>query len=159
MMCLKTYFKYTLVAIICFTSACSHAQLEGKVVSVIDGDTFILLNAYKQQVRIRLYGIDCPERAQDFGQAAKKYAGDLVFNKVVKVTDKGLDRYGRTLGIVYLDTLNINEKLIQEGYAWHYVYYDKNPAWDADEANARERKKGLWVMAAPVPPWDWRRHH
>jgi micrococcal nuclease len=132
------------------------SQLSGKVVSVADGDTFTLL-VDQQQIRIRLHGIDCPEKGQDFSQKAKEYLSGLVAGKTVRVTKTDVDRYGRTIGIVHIDSLNINEMLLKEGLAWHYKYYDKNPDWAAFEAEAKKMKRGLWVQPNPQAPWEFRR--
>lgn len=131
-------------------------QLEGKVVKVADGDTFTML-VYKEQIKIRLHGIDCPEKSQDFGNVAKTFLSDMVAGKLVKVKKMDTDRYGRTIGMVFIDGKNVNEELLRAGLAWHYKYYDKNPEWAKLEEEARSAKKGLWLMADPVAPWEWRK--
>ena len=118
----------------------SFAQLQGKVVSISDGDTFTLLTADKTQVKIRLYGIDCPEKDQAFSNICKQYLSDLIFNKQVTIRKTGIDRYGRTLGIVYLDSLNVNEEMLKDRIAWHYKLYDKNKEWAEMEKRARSEK-------------------
>ena len=133
------------------------AGTEGRVVGIADGDTFTLLTGDKQQVKVRLYGIDCPERKQDFGQVAKQRLSELVFGQMVSVIKKDMDRYGRTVALVYKKDTCINEELLKEGLAWHYVKYDRNPAWELMEARARKQKAGLWVQPHPVPPWEWRK--
>jgi len=134
----------------------SFAQLTGKVVAIADGDTFTIL-VNKQQIKIRLHGIDCPEKGQDFSQVAKDFISDYVFDKVVTVRTKSKDRYRRTIGIVTVDGKNVNEKLLEAGLAWHFKKYDKNPAWAKLEETARKNKRGLWAHASPIPPWEWRR--
>jgi micrococcal nuclease len=129
----------------------------GRVVSIIDGDTFIVLLNNNQQEKIRLHGIDCPEKNQDFGQAAKKKLSELIFSQkvLVKRTDK--DRYGRTIAVVYDDKNNcVNEEMIRTGYAWHYLKYDNNKAWAQLETEARLAKRGLWFQPNAIPPWKWR---
>lgn len=131
---------------------------DGKVVSIADGDTFTLLDETNTQVKVRLHGIDCPERAQDFGQVARQKLSDLLFNQPVKLDVKDTDRYGRSVAIVYtLQGLCVNEELLKEGLAWHYTTYDKNEAWAALEQTARKNKVGLWSQPKPVAPWDWRK--
>jgi micrococcal nuclease len=130
--------------------------LTGKVVSIADGDTLTLLVG-KTQVRVRLEGIDTPERAQPFGRKAGQALAKKVFGKVVQVDDFGKDRYGRTLGIVRLDKSNVNLELVREGWAWWYrKYAAKNKELAAAEAEARKAKRGLWADPEPIPPWDWR---
>ena len=138
---------------------CAAAQLTGKVISIIDGDTFTLLTANKQQVTIRLFGIDCPEIGQDYGKQAQQYLGDLIFFDTVKVVMRGTDETGATLGIVTLFKMNVNERMLQQGFAWHYTKYDRNPAWSAYAEKARQLKKGLWSSGSPIPPWEWKKTH
>jgi micrococcal nuclease len=130
---------------------------EGRVVAIADGDTFTLLSGDQEQVKIRLYGIDCPERKQDFGQVAKQRLSDLVFGQKVSIIKKDIDRYGRTVALVYKKDTCINEELLKEGLAWHYVKYDQNPAWELMEKQTRREKVGLWVQPHAIPPWEWRR--
>lgn len=131
--------------------------LTGKVVSIADGDTFTMLDVNNKQRKIRLYGIDAPEKRQPFGNVSKKRLSELVFGKEVRIEIRSADRYKRIVAIVYADTLNINETMIDEGMAWHFTRYDQNPAWTALEARARTNKSGLWKDAHPVAPWEWRR--
>jgi micrococcal nuclease len=67
------------------------------------------------------------------------------------------DRYGRTIGMVTIDGVNVNEALLEAGLAWHYKTYDKNPDWAKLENQAKRDKRGLWVQPNPIPPWDWRK--
>jgi micrococcal nuclease len=131
-------------------------DLHGRVVGISDGDTFTLLTDDQVQVKVRLHGIDAPEKGQAFGQAAKKALSGLVYGHTVMVTDKGKDRYGRTIGMVYADDRNINEEMLRLGMAWHYLKYDKDPRWDALERVARESGTGLWSQTDPMAPWEWR---
>lgn len=130
----------------------------GKVVSVADGDTFTLLNTEKSQEKVRLHGIDCPERAQAYGTAAKQKLSDLVFGRLVRLERKTKDRYGRTIAIVYnSEGVNINEALLKAGFAWHYKQHDKNAAWAALEQEAKRQKLGLWADPGATAPWEWRK--
>jgi micrococcal nuclease len=131
-------------------------QLSGKVVSVADGDTFTML-VNNGQIRIRLHGIDCPEKGQDFSNVAKEFLSEYVFDKVVTVRIMDTDRYGRTIGMVTINGVNVNEKLLEAGLAWHYKTYDKNPEWARMEQEARTKRKGLWVQSNAIPPWEYRR--
>ena len=131
--------------------------LTGKAVGITDGDTFRLLMRGNKTVRIRLHGIDAPERGQDYGTQAKQMLSDLIFSKEVEVINKDQDRYGRVVGIVYADGLNVNEELLSEGLVWHYTEYDKNEIWAALQKEARNSKRGLWTKRQPTPPWQWRK--
>jgi micrococcal nuclease len=145
-----------LCIIFLLTSCSCVAQLTGKVVGIADGDTFTLLTDEKEQIRVRLHGIDCPEKDQDFGQVAKKYLSDLIYNKTVSVNKMDIDRYGRTIGLVTLSGAVVNVKLLEAGLAWHYKRYDNNKEWAALEAKARELKIGLWSKPDAVAPWAYR---
>ena len=131
----------------------------GKVISVADGDTItVLIN--NSQYRIRLFGIDAPERRQDFSNRAKQFVADLVLGKQVRVVKQDVDRYGRIVGIVYIRNVCVNEKLVRNGVAWVYRYYCKIQVckdWLALESQARVAKVGLWSLPDPVPPWEYRR--
>jgi micrococcal nuclease len=133
-------------------------ELEGKAIAISDGDTFTLLTNENVQIKVRLHGIDCPEKKQDFGQVAKKKLSELIFGKQVKVIKKSVDRYGRTVGIVY-DTHNscINEEMLKAGLAWHYTKYDENPEWQEMQNLAKIERVGLWSHSSPTPPWEWRK--
>lgn len=150
---MKRYFVFLVFAFIPFY-AC--AQLEGKVIGISDGDTFTLL-VDKETIKVRLHGIDCPEKKQDFGNVAKTFISDLVFGKMVSVKIMNKDRYGRTIGMVPINGLNVNEELLKAGLAWHFKRYDKNPVWAQLEEKAKEEKKGLWSLANPTSPWEYRK--
>ena len=125
---------------------------------VADGDTITEMHEGRGE-KVRLYGIDCPEKNQDFEQRAKKETSALVFNKEVKVLTQGNDRYGRTLGIVELnDGRSINHLLIERGMCWWYKRYAPNDIHAKKlEESARKEKLGLWVMPNAVPPWEFRK--
>ena len=130
----------------------------GKVVGIADGDTFTMLTMANEQVKVRLYGIDCPEKAQDFGTVALQKLSDLIFGQIVRIDKKDVDRYGRTVAIVYNNKgLNVNEEMLRSGVAWHYKEYDQNPAWDDLMLQAQYKKLGLWAQPNPTPPWSWRK--
>ena len=130
----------------------------GKVVRVADGDTITVLRDGKPQ-KIRLQGIDTPEKAQAYGQKAKKFTLALVAGKVVRVKVVTIDRYGRTVGVVHVGSKCLNEALLRAGLAWHYKQYSKSKRYAALEKEARRKKRGLWADKNPTPPWDWRRQN
>jgi micrococcal nuclease len=132
----------------------------GKVVKVADGDTITVLEDQTQH-RIRLYGIDAPERRQDFSNKAKQFVSGLVFGKQVRVVKQDIDRYGRIVGIVYADAVCVNEELVRNGLAWVYRHYCRTPicvGWLGLETQARDGKMGLWSHPNPMPPWEYRRN-
>jgi micrococcal nuclease len=134
------------------------SEFSGRVVAILDGDTIEVLRNRTTE-RIRLAGIDCPEKKQPFGQRAKQATSALSFGQHVIVLTAGKDRYGRTLGTVELaDGTNLNYELVHQGWCWWYWKYAPEDIFLAIlEAGARDAKKGLWVDPAPVPPWEWRK--
>jgi micrococcal nuclease len=132
-------------------------NIAGKVVGVSDGDSITVLTVDMAQVKIRLDGIDAPEAKQAFGAKAKAALSNLVFGKTVLVRSKGLDRYRRTLGRVEVDGVDVNLRMVRDGFAWHYVAYSKDAALATAQAEAKAGKRGLWIDAGPVPPWGFRK--
>lgn len=137
--------------------------LEGRVVSIADGDTITVLDSSNTQHKIRLAGIDAPEKKQPFGIISRQHLGDLVFSKQVRVEWSKLDRYGRIVGKVLVGNTNACLEQLKAGLAWHYTKYEKEqpPAdrvsYKKAEEEARGARLGLWRENGPVPPWEWRR--
>lgn len=132
-------------------------ELRGKVVSIADGDTITVLDAAKVQHKIRLQGIDAPEKKQAFGTKSKERMSEKVGGEEVVVQWKEKDRYGRILGEVMIGSRHINLEMVQDGMAWHYTTYSKSKELTDAENEARKAKKGLWVDKEPVPPWEFRK--
>jgi len=138
--------------------------LQGRVIGVTDGDTVTLLDASKTQYKIRLSGIDAPEKSQPFGNRSKQSLSDLAYNRVITVEWSKKDRYGRTVGkLVAHDGKDINLEQIRRGLAWHYKAYQREQSPEdrvryakAEEA-ARAQGVGLWRDAQQVPPWEYRK--
>ncbi len=148
------------------------ADFTAKVIGVSDGDTITVLRD-KEQVKIRLAGIDAPEKAQAFGNVAKQQMSDLVFGKEVRVEDRKKDKYGRTISRVWVapaecvdidcpKTFDTGMALLTLGLAWHYKKYAKEQPeeereeYSFAETEARGKRVGLWADADLVPPWEWR---
>lgn len=154
----------TMIAIVlALFAACAWSDtLTGRVVGVTDGDTLTVLDAANQQHKIRLAGIDCPEKAQPYGQAAKQSLSDQVFGRDVAVEAGKTDKYGRAVGKVRVDGRDANLEQLRRGLAWHYKRFENEQSLDdrlayrAAEEEARTSRRGLWVDPAPVAPWDWR---
>jgi endonuclease YncB( thermonuclease family) len=127
----------------------------GKVSRVIDGDTFELKTS-TGTFKVRLDGIDCPEDKQPFSKESKAFLSKFL-NMDCKINQKGKDRYGRILGVLRIESVNINLLMVKEGYAWHFKKYSKDAALAEAEIKARENKKGLWKDSKPVAPWEWRK--
>ena len=129
----------------------------GKIVGITDGDTIKVLDDKKVLHKVRLYGIDAPEKFQEFGTQSKKALSDLIFDKDVEVFVMDIDRYEREIGKIFCENLFINDEMVKMGMAWHYVQYAKNDKQLAISSNtAQEKKLGLWSGNA-IAPWEFRR--
>lgn len=152
------------VAVLILLSACpsvTAGTLEGKVIRNADGDTITVLMDDLRQIKIRLYGVDTPEKAQPYGHRAKQFTAAKIGNKKVIVQEYGKDRYGRLVGIVKInENTSINEELIRNGLAWVYEKYCNIPIctkWKKIEEQSRKNKIGLWQDKNALPPWNWRK--
>ena len=131
--------------------------VHGTVISVTDGDTVIIAHDGVPE-KVRLVDVDCPEKSQPFGRAAKKYLSELIYLQDVTFDRTGKDRYGRTLATVVLDNgTNVNQELLRAGYAWVYRGRSKNPDLKIMENEAHNSKKGLWADANAIAPWHYRK--
>jgi len=133
------------------------ATLYGKVVHIADGDTLTILVVGNEQVKIRLAGIDTPEKAQPFGNKAKQSLAALTFQKQASVEIETKDRYGRTVGRVIVAGKDVNAELVRQGMAWVYRKYTNDQTLYALEAQAKRAKRGLWTTDHPIEPWLWRK--
>ncbi len=134
----------------------SAAEFTGRVVAVVDGDTITVLHGRRAE-RLRLVGIDAPEKRQDYGEQAKRFVSALAFGRTVTVEPRGHDRNGRVLAEVVLpDGRSLNRELVRSGYAWWFRRYSHDPVLAALEAEARREHRGLWAAGAAVPPWEFR---
>jgi len=134
-----------------------HYEISGRVVKIADGDTLTVLDASNEQHRIRLAGIDAPEKGQPFGTKARENLAGKVFGQTIRVEVIDVDRYHREVGRIFLGERFVNMEMVRDGFAWRYVAYDKPGEFTAAEADAREHRRGLWADARPVPPWEWRK--
>jgi len=146
-------------------------RIEGKVIKVADGDTITVLDSNKEQHRIRLAGIDAPEKSQPFGNASRKKLRELVAGKEVLVDFDKYDRYGRIVGTVWATppdcptcgkTLDAGLAQVTSGMAWWYrkYAYEQSPedrgSYEFAEQEAKAKRVGLWQGKNPVPPWEYR---
>lgn len=152
-----------LFALLLQPSAVHAVEWVGTVVGIADGDTLTLLDDVKGQHRIRLDGIDAPERTQDHGQRARQSLAGMAHGRRAVAHCPKIDRYGRAVCRVTVDGVDVGLEQIRRGLAWHYVRYanEQSPAdrmrYAGAEEQARNARQGLWSMAAAVPPWDYRR--
>jgi len=145
-------------------SAAGADVLDGRVVGVTDGDTLTVIDAAKTEYKIRVAGIDAPEKAMPWGQKSKQALSDRVFGRDVRVDWSKRDRYGRIVGKVIVGGKDAGLALVGKGLAWHYKKYEnEQPLADRLEYarlenEARAMRRGLWSDPAPIPPWGGRKH-
>ena len=156
--------KY-LIYILVFAPTLLHANYLNcpcKVVKITDGDTVHVVDQSKAKHKIRLGGIDAPEKKQAFGQKSKQNLSKLIAGKNIEVEYNKRDRYGRIIGKLIYQGQDVNLLQIKHGYAWHYKYYQRDQSaldrtlYSSAEIAAREKTTGLWSFPA-IPPWEYRR--
>lgn len=152
------------LAILLAMSLTAHAEtLRGRVVGVADGDTVTVLGGRNEQHKIRLMGIDAPEKSQAFGNRSKQALSALIFNREVSVEYRKKDRYGRLVGKIVVNGVDANLEQVRAGMAWHYKQYqreqsaDDRIAYAAVEEQARAARRGLWRDSDSMPPWEYRK--
>lgn len=147
----------------CCGSAASAETFPARVVGISDGDTITVLTTERHQRKIRLAGIDAPEKKQPFGQRSKQHLSDWVFGRDVVLDCGKVDRYRRDVCVVLIDGRDANLAQVAAGLAWWYRKYAREQTaqqrldYEAAETRAREARVGLWVDHEPVPPWEWRK--
>ena len=148
---LKAFLFLTLGLAVGFLNA--YTPLEN--IRVIDGDT-IRAEAKGKEIKIRLVEIDAPEMDQPFGARSKNFLNRLLYEKNVTLIAQGEDRYGRVLGNIFSDELNVNMLLVNFGFAWVYDRYAENSSLYKHQDQAKLDKLGLWRQKEPIAPWVWR---
>ncbi len=158
------FFKYGIAALLAAASLAAWAEtITGRVVGVADGDTITVLDAKNEQHKIRLAGIDAPEKNQPYGHASKKSLSDQVYERKVSVETSKRDRYGRAIGKVMVNGRDANLEQVRRGLAWHYKTYEREQepldrvTYADAEIEARGASRGLWGGRSPVAPWEWRK--
>ena len=145
-----------LLLIIIWFFSCSVEQQTGKVVKVIDGDTFDLM--LDKTIRVRMFGIDSPERGQAYNVKAREFTAELIAGKEINVIIRNKDRYGRFVCDVYLqDGTYVNAELVRAGYAWLFTRYSNDEELARLQDDARVGRRGLWQDENPIPPWEFRK--
>ena len=157
--------KRTTYLLLCFFPALANADYLNcpcKVVKVTAGDTVHVLDQTTTKHKIRLSGIDAPERKQLFGDKSTKNLFSLIAGQNVEVEYNKRDRYGRIVGKLIKDGQDINLLQVKGGFAWHYKYYQKEQSeldrvlYSSAEIEARKKTIGLWSVPA-IPPWEYRK--
>lgn len=160
---MKRILVAVLVPLLVNTSQAQEPLLDGRVVSVADGDTVTLLDAGRRRHKIRLAGIDAPEKGQPFGKQAKANLSLLVYGRQVHAECSKQDRYKRHVCKVVGNGVDVNLEQVRQGYAWHYKKYQNEQfpedrlTYQEAEAFARLERRGLWAVSGAVAPWEWRK--
>jgi endonuclease YncB( thermonuclease family) len=167
-----TLFRDLCFLLLLVAAALAKADIAGKVVAVTDGDTIKVLDSDNTEHKVRLMGIDAPERGQPYGTASTKHLASMAAGKEVRVESDKNDLYGRVLGKVWVKpadcptcgkTLDVNHAQLLAGVAWWYRYYAKEQSaedrgrYEPAEDEAKARKWGLWADPNPINPYDWRK--
>ena len=175
---LTTLVTFSLLSFIIISSS-SAKTLRGKVVKVADGDTIAIVDEKGFKYRIRLAGIDAPEKEQPYGKESTKNLKWLVYGKGITVEYSKFDRYTRIVGKVLIDSqrdtfclavdcvrkVDVGLEQINAGRAWHYKRYQNEQSkvdrklYSSAEREARNRQLGLWNEKKPISPWKWRRNN
>jgi endonuclease YncB( thermonuclease family) len=150
---------FSFLPLVVFGVSSMVADWSGQCVGIADGDTITVLSD-SGPVKIRLYGVDCPEDGQDFGRRAKEFTAKMTFRKTVEITPIEQDRYGRTVAHVEVDGESVSHALVAAGLAMVYNKYCDDPIcleWQAAQDEAQAAKRGIWSRSDTIPPWEWRR--
>jgi micrococcal nuclease len=142
----------------------TETAFSAKVVAVLDGDTVLVVHKAAAQragglMKIRLAGIDAPEKEQDYGAASRSTLKEMVWHRQIRVHTQAVDKYGRTVAQLEMDDLSVNEEMLRRGMAWEYSHYHSDRRYIAIEQEARRSGRGLWAQRDPIPPWIWRKQH
>lgn len=128
------------------------SRFEARVVTVLDGDTFEVVTTDRRRVRIRLEGIDCPERGEPFSNVARSFTRQLAFDRTVQVEVRDVDRYGRLVARVTSEGKDLSQALVAAGLATHYTVFRFDPRLEETERRARAERRGMWAQGLPHPP-------
>ncbi len=143
---------------------------DAKVIAVMDGDTVMVLRG-GQKLKVRLANIDAPEVAhaglgdtssnsqkdQAYGPQSRDSLLQMVGRRVVRVESQAVDQYGRIVGLLQVDGLNVNAEQVKRGLAWEYSRFHSNREYIALQAEAQQARRGLWAQQSPEAPWLWRK--
>jgi endonuclease YncB( thermonuclease family) len=155
--------KLLFIFVLFLSNIVNAKTIEGLVVGVADGDTITVLDQQKNTYKIRLQGIDAPEKKQAFGEKSKQSLHDLVHGKQVRIEYDKEDKYGRIVGKITLDDLDICLQQLVLGMAWHYKKYQNEQSvadrvvYNDAELKSKSLKLGLWADETPMPPWEFRK--
>ncbi len=145
----------------------SEHEFSARVIAVLDGDTVLILRQQptsgerhaRGPVKIRLAGIDAPEKEQAYGPPSHDALAEMVLHKQIRVHTVAIDKYGRSVAQLEVGGLSVNEEMVRRGMAWEYSHFHSDRNFIVLEAEARQSRRGLWAQREPTPPWQWRKQH
>ncbi|MBI5007512.1 MAG: thermonuclease family protein [Nitrosomonadales bacterium] len=147
------------VALACGLALNVHAEVfTARVLAVLDGDT-VLVSRNGKASKVRLANIDAPEKEQPFGKQSRQSLQELVHKREVVIDSRAVDQYGRIVGLISLEGLDINQEQLRRGMAWEYSYFHSDKTYVALQKEAQQQQRGLWAQADPQSPWQWRKLH
>lgn len=156
----KEIMKYLSLVIAALSTSAAAYELVGKAVYVTDGDTVTLLDDARQQHKIRLHGIDAPERKQPYGAKSTDLLAGMVKGKVIRADCTERDKYKRNVCVLYVGDIDVNAEMVRRGGAWVYrQYYPEDGEYLKLETEAKNEQRGLWNTSEyqSIPPWEWRK--
>ena len=162
---MDSLLKATLfVAVLAFAGTSHAIVFKARVIGVADGDTVTVLDDAYTEHKVRLMGIDAPEKSQAYGKLSKQSLKEMAGGQELSVDAAKRDRYGRLVGkLLARDGRDINLEQVRRGMAWHYADYAREQSgvdrvlYADAQRWARVDRKGLWSDASPTPPWDYRK--
>ena len=155
--------RLALSVILVLAANASAATITGRVTAVSDGDSFILVDAQRRSIRVRIQGVDAPERRQGFSYASKQSLSKMIYRRDVVVNVDKADQYGRVVGTVMVEGRDAGLEQIRAGFAWFYTHYANEmppvvrTVYIAAQREAKSARRGLWSENDPTPPWRFRR--
>ena len=146
------------IILLIWANTAAAEEYNAKVIVVIDGDTLVVLHN-NAKVKIRLANIDAPEKDQPFGMDARQVMVEMADKKMAHIDSKAVDKYGRSIALVTVGGLNVNEEMVKRGMAWDYSHYKPGRVYMALQSEAQQARRGLWSQHNPIAPWVWRKTH
>lgn len=155
----KSYFTICLLLFVLVHCTLAQHTIHGTLLKTLDGDTFTMMDTAGTLYKIRLTGVDAPERGQVCDTAATQQLQSLLEGQQLCIEYSKTDRYRRIVALVYTDSCNVNESMLTTGYAWAYTEYLEKSIlhYTALEERARVSKLGLWVDPKAIAPWVYRK--
>jgi len=153
--------RWLLLLAACAFNTAHAKEFTATVIAVLDGDTVLVQRGSRgsEPLKVRLAGIDAPEKEQPYGVMSQQSLSNLVLKKPVQIKSQAVDDYGRMIAQLTVNGISVNEEQLRRGMAWEYSNRHSNKTYVALQEEARQAKRGLWSLASATPPWEWRKAH